>query len=178
MGFAGASVGSDRAEWAFGPFFICGPSMRKAPEELKAIVRRPVEAMGYELVGVELLRHGGSGLLLRVYIDSENGINLDDCSAVSHQLSGVLDVEDPIAENYDLEVSSPGLDRPLFELTHFDRFKGQKARLKLMTPVEGRRKLQGILAGIEGDSVLVDEAGELYRVPFEQIDTARLVPDF
>ena len=168
----------DRSEWAFGPFFICGPSMRKAPEELKAIIRRPVEAMGYELVGAELLRSGGSGLLLRVYIDSGNGINLDDCSAVSHQLSGVLDVEDPIAENYDLEISSPGLDRPLFELAHFDRFKGQKARLKLMTPVEGRRKLQGILAGVEGGSVLMDEAGELYRIPFEQIDTARLVPDF
>lgn len=142
------------------------------------MIQRSVEAMGYELVGVELFRGGRPGLLLRVYIDSGNGIDLDDCSAVSHQLGGVLDVEDPIAENYDLEVSSPGLDRPLFELAHFDRFKGRKARLKLMTPVEGRRKLQGVLAGIEGDSVLVDEAGELYRIPFDQIDTARLVPDF
>ena len=152
--------------------------MRQAPEELKQIIRRPVEAMGYELVGVELLRGGGSGLLLRIYIDSESGIDLDDCSAVSHQLSGVLDVEDPIAENYSLEVSSPGLDRPLFELEHFQRFKGQKVRLKLMTPVEGRRKLQGILAGIAGESVLVDEAGELHRIEFDQIDTARLVPEF
>jgi len=152
--------------------------MRQAPEELKQIIRRPVEAMGYELVGVELLRGGGSSLLLRVYIDRENGIDLDDCSAVSHQLSGVLDVEDPIAENYSLEVSSPGLDRPLFELEHFQRFMGRKVRLKLMSPVEGRRKLQGILAGIEGESVLVDETGELYRVAFDQIDTARLVPEF
>ena len=169
---------SDRPKWAFGPFFICGLGMRKAPEELKAILRRSVEAMGYELVGVELLRGGGSGLLLRVYIDSGNGINLGDCSAVSHQLSGVLDVEDPIAENYELEISSSGLDRPLFELVHFDRFKGQTVCLKLVTPVEGRRKLQGVLAGIEGGRVLVNEGGELYRIPFERIDTARLVPDF
>jgi len=151
--------------------------MRQAPEELQRLIRRPVEAMGYELVGVELFRRG-SGLLLRIYIDSENGIVLDDCSAVSHQLSGVLDVEDPIAENYDLEVSSPGLDRPLFEPAHFDRFKGHKARLKLTTPVGGRRKLQGILVGIDGECVLVDEAGEQYRVPLQQIDTARLVPEF
>jgi len=152
--------------------------MRSAPESLKTLIRRPVEAMGYELVGVELFRKGKSGMLLRVYIDSENGINLDDCSAVSHQLSGVLDVEDPITENYDLEVSSPGLDRPLFELEHFARFRGHQANLKLAVPVAGRRKLRGILAGTEENSVLLEEDGELYRVPLDQIDTARLVPDF
>lgn len=152
--------------------------MRRAPEGLNIIVRRPVEAMGYELVGVELFRKGASGLVLRVYIDSENGITLDDCSAVSHQLSGVLDVEDPISENYDLEISSPGLDRLLFEPAQFERFKGQKARLKLITPMEGRRKLEGLLAGTEGDTVLLDAAGEMVRIPLELIDTARLLPEF
>lgn len=166
------------AEWAIGPFFICGEEMRRPPEDLKQLIRRPVEAMGYELVGVELFRKGGSGLTLRVYIDGENGINLDDCGAVSHQLSGVLDVEDPIAEEYDLEVSSPGLDRPLFDLEHFERFKGQKARLKLMTLVNGRRKLEGVLAGCEGGDVLIDVEGETLRVPADQIDTARLMPEF
>ena len=152
--------------------------MRRAPESLNTIVRRPVEAMGYELVGVELFRKGASGLVLRVYIDSENGITLDDCGAVSHQLSGVLDVEDPISENYDLEISSPGLDRPLFELAHFERFKGQTARLKLLAPMDGRKKLEGMLAGTEGDTVLLDAAGEMFRIPFELIDTARLLPEF
>ena len=152
--------------------------MRRAPESLNTIVRRPVEAMGYELVGVELFRKGASGLVLRVYIDSENGITLDDCGAVSHQLSGVLDVEDPISENYDLEISSPGLDRPLFELAHFERFKGQTARLKLLAPMDGRKKLEGMLAGTAGDTVLLDAAGEMFRIPFELIDTARLLPEF
>jgi ribosome maturation factor RimP len=167
----------DQYEWAVGPFFICGLSMRGASEELKALIRRPVEAMGYELVGVQLMNKGRAGFLLRVYIDHEGGITLDDCSAVSHQLSGVLDVEDPIRENYDLEVSSPGLDRPLFELAHFDRFKGRKAHVKLALPLNGRRKLEGVLVGTEDGHVLLDEAGVLHRLAFGQIDKARLVPD-
>jgi len=152
--------------------------MRKAPDDLTALIRLPVEAMGYELVGVELFRKGKSGMAVRIYIDHADGINLDDCGAVSHQVSGVLDVEDPIPDNYDLEVSSPGLDRPLFELEHFDRFCGSRARLKLLVQVAGRRKLEGILEGTEGDTVLLNEADVVHRVPFMQIDTARLVPEF
>jgi ribosome maturation factor RimP len=152
--------------------------MRRAPELLDGLIRRPVEAMGYELVGVQLIRKGRRGSVLRVYIDHADGIDLDDCSRVSHQLSGVLDVEDPIAETYDLEVSSPGLDRPLFEPAHFERFKGRQVRLKLATAVFGRKKLEGTLLGIDGDSVLLDEAGERFRVAFGQIDSARLVPEF
>lgn len=141
------------------------------------LIRRPVEAMGYELVGVELFRRGRSSYLLRIYIDSDEGIKLDDCAAVSHQLSGVLDVEDPIAGSYDLEVSSPGLDRPLLEFAHFERFRGSQVKLRLLSLVSGRRKLQGILVGTEGQDVLVEEAGERYRIPFAEIDAARLVPD-
>lgn len=152
--------------------------MRKAPEELQILVRKTVEAMGYELVGVELFRKGAAGLVLRIYIDSEQGIGLEDCSAVSHQISGVLDVEDPIAENYDLEVSSPGLDRPLFELEHFDRFAGSRARLKLAALVQGRRKMEGVLAGTESGSVLLEADGEMHRIPMADIESARLVPDF
>ena len=152
--------------------------MRKAPDELTGLIRRSVEAMGYELVGVELFRKGNSGLTLRLYIDHADGINLDDCGAVSHQISGVLDVEDPIAEQYALEVSSPGLDRPLFEVEHFDRFRGSKVRLKLTAPLDGRRKLEGVLAGTEKDTVLLQDADELRRVPMALIDTARLKPEF
>lgn len=160
-------------------FLFVARHMRKAGEVLQNLIRRPVEALGYELVGIELFGKGGrAGRVLRVYIDREGGIGLDDCSLVSHQLSGILDVEDPIADHYDLEVSSPGLDRPLFEAAHFERFKGRRARVKLATPLQGKRKLDGILAGIDGDSLLLEEREAVYRIPFEQIESARLVPDF
>ena len=97
--------------------------MRHAPGNIQAIVEPVVTSLGYELVGVEFLMQGHSGLL-RVYIDDEDGIQVNDCQRVSHQLSGVLDVEDVIKGKYQLEVSSPGLDRPLFTAEHFERFQG------------------------------------------------------
>ena len=93
-------------------------------------------------------------------------------------MSGVLDVDDPIRGHYYLEVSSPGFDRPLFYPEHFERFKGCKARLKLATKFAGRRKFVGVLGGVEGDCVVIEEQGETHRVPLDQIDTARLVPEF
>jgi ribosome maturation factor RimP len=131
--------------------------------------------MGYELVGIEFdsrLR------VLRVYIDQEAGIQLDDCSRVSYQVSGMLDVEDPVPGNYQLEISSPGLDRPLLKLTHFERFTGSLARIQLRRPIQERRRLKGRLAGIEGNEVLVEEDNETVRIPFDAIDKARLVPEF
>ena len=116
--------------------------MRHVPEKLQDLIESVVSSLGYELVGVEYLTQGRGGLL-RVYIDSEDGINLDDCSRVSHQLSGVLDVEDVIRGQYQLEVSSPGLDRPLFSLAHFERFVGQQVKLKLAVPIHGQRKFRG-----------------------------------
>lgn len=142
------------------------------------LVRGVVEPMGYELVGVEHLSQGESGDLLRIYIDKDIGVGLEDCTAVSHQLSGVLDVEDPIAGEYNLEVSSPGLDRPLFELAHFQRFAGQEIKLKLSRALDGRRNFRGLLMGVEGDTVLMQVDGETYRLPYGQIDSARLVPKF
>ncbi len=134
--------------------------------------------MGYELVGVEHRPQGGGSELLRVYIDKPAGIGLEDCTAVSHQLSGVLDVEDPIAGEYALEVSSPGLDRPLFDLAHFEHFAGSQAKVKLNRALDGRRNFRGQLVGVEGDDVLMLVDGETYRLPFGQIDSARLVPEF
>jgi ribosome maturation factor RimP len=160
------------------PIFYLGDCMRSVPEKLNALVRQEVELLGYELVGVELLSQGKGGSLLRIYIDHADGITLDDCAEVSHQVSGVLDVEDPIKENYRLEVSSPGLDRPLFELAHFERFKGSRVKLKTRSKIDNRHRFSGMLQGVEESQVLIEEDGSSYRIPFEEIDSARLIPEF
>jgi len=152
--------------------------MRSAPDNLSQLLVQVVESMGYELVGVEMLNRKKSGVLLRIYIDRDNGITLDDCSAVSHQISGVLDVEDPIEANYNLEVSSPGSDRPLFKEEHYERFTGRKVRIKLRMMLQGQRRFEGVLAGVQGENVFIEVAGERLALPFDQIETARLVPDF
>ncbi|MEJ2394180.1 MAG: ribosome maturation factor RimP [Candidatus Thiodiazotropha sp.] len=152
--------------------------MRSAPEKLRLLVKQEVELLGYELVGIEFTSQGKGASLLRIYIDHADGITLDDCVEVSHQVSGVLDVEDPIKENYQLEVSSPGLDRPLFELAHFERFKGSKVRVKTRTKIENRHRFTGVLGGVEENQVLIEEDGTCYRIPFEEIDSAKVVPEF
>ena len=164
-------------EWATGPFFVCTEKMKGNPK-LTEMVRNVVEPMGYELVGCELVPQGKSGSIFRVYIDHEQGITLDDCSTVSHQLSGVLDVEDPIRGNYNLEISSPGLDRPLFEAEHFDRFAGNRVAVKMQLAVLGRKNFKGLLLSREGDDIQVEVDGEVYDLPINQIDQARLIPDF
>ncbi|MEN8179209.1 MAG: ribosome maturation factor RimP [Pseudomonadota bacterium] len=152
--------------------------MRSAPEKIVRLLRAEVELLGYELVAVELVGQGKGGMLLRVYIDHEDGINLDDCAQVSHQVSGVLDVEDPIREHYRLEVSSPGIDRPLVEEAHFTRFAGQKVRIKTRSKIDNRHRFSGVLQGVEEHRVLIEDDGVLYRLPMDEIETARLVPEF
>jgi len=133
--------------------------------------------MGYELVGVEYLTGYQGGNLLRVYIDSDQGIKMEDCSRVSHQLSGVLDVEDPIQAEYNLEVSSPGMDRPLFEEEHFERFTGHQANIRLAHGIGSRRRYKGLLKGIEDGNVLLEVEDELISLPLDSISEARLVPE-
>ena len=152
--------------------------MRSAPEGLTEMIRQVVESLDYELVGVELLQRPKAGGLLRVYIDRPEGITLDDCSEVSHRVSGILDVEDPIRGRYDLEISSPGLDRPLFGKEQFLKFKGHRVSVKLLAKVAGRRRITGILEGLEDENVLLAEGGERYSLPLDKIDVARLVPEF
>ncbi len=147
----------------------------KMPDRLTRLIEPVVVGMGYELVGVEFDTHQR---VLRVYIDCEDGIQVDDCSKVSHQLSGLLDVEDPIPGNYHLEVSSPGMDRPLFTLEHFKRFEGALARIQLLRPMDGRRRFKARLQGVQGDKVRFLEGETPFEVPFESIDRARIVPDF
>jgi len=115
---------------------------------------------------------------LRVYIDNEDGISVEDCQTVSYHVSGVLDVEDPIKEHYTLEVSSPGLDRLLFKPKDFERFTGQVVKLRLSYPIEGQRKFKGRLMGIQGDNVVIVQDDQEISLPFDQIEQARLVPDY
>jgi len=152
--------------------------MGSAPESLVSMIRSSVEPMGYELVGVEYLSQGASGHTLRIYIDHVDGITVDDCVAVSHQVSGVLDVEDPIHGNYDLEVSSPGLDRPLFYKEHFERFIGHQVKVVMHSSVEGRRRFKGLLKGVKDDELLLVVDDQEFVLPLEQIEKARLVPEF
>lgn len=166
--------------------FICGPwalflfqrKMVMRPDNLTDLVKVTVESLGYELVGVEYEPSGKEGSVLRLYIDQEDGITLDDCAAVSHQVSGMLDVEDPIKGTYKLEVSSPGLDRPLFSKDDFDRFAGKRVRLSLYRKKDGRRRFNGVLEGTRGDAILLDIDGERYELPLDQIEKARLVPEY
>lgn len=151
--------------------------MRQAENRLTQMTRSVVEPMGYELVGVEYFQRG-NGAILRVYIDTAQGITLDDCTAVSHQLSGVLDVEDPIQGRYDLEVSSPGLDRPLFGIEHYERFRGRKAKVKLAAKLDERRNFEGVLGGVCDGRLLLEVDGGIRELPLEMIESARLVPEF
>ncbi len=156
--------------------------MQPVDSTLTLLARRVVEPMGFELVAVEYFQRGG-GATLRVYIDHPDGIDLDDCTAVSHQLSGVLDVEDPLQGQYDLEVSSPGLDRPLVFPEHFRRFVGQRVKVRLAEKVEGRRNLEGVLLGLAEDgpgdgTVRLEAEGRTWELPLGAVESARLIPDF
>jgi ribosome maturation factor RimP len=152
--------------------------MRKAPPQLTSLVKATVEGLGYELVGVELLARPKAGHLLRVYIDAEGGVGLGDCEKVSHQLGGVLDVEDPIAGEYALEVSSPGLDRPLFDAGQFARFIGSVARVRMAVAVDGRNNWKGTITAVDGDEVVLRVDDEDVRLPVARMASARLVPEF
>ncbi len=151
--------------------------MRRAPDHLINLIEPVVTGMGYECVGVEYLADQQDSVL-RVYIDADGGILLNDCSKVSHQLSGVLDVDDPISSNYRLEVSSPGTDRPLFTLDQFDRFRGNVAKVSLLTSMNGRRNLIGILDGLKGESVVLKLEEDIWEIPFGKIRKACLAPDY
>jgi ribosome maturation factor RimP len=145
-------------------------------EEIRQLLEPTLAAMGYELVDLEA-RIGGRKGLLRLYIDKPDGVGLDDCERVSHQVSGVLDVEDPIPGEYVLEVSSPGLNRPLKRPEHFERFTGSEAKISMKAPLDGRRRFRGRLEGVEDGYVVVRVDGEPYRLRIADIDKARLVPE-
>lgn len=148
------------------------------PLHIAEMLEPAIRSLGYELVGVEYQSGGKGGGLLRIYIDNEQGITAEDCQKVSYQVSGVLDVEDPIQGHYTLEVSSPGLDRMLFRPGDFERFAGQQVKLKVAYPIEGQRKFKGRLVGLKEQNVIIEQEDQTVSLPFEQIEVARLVPDY
>lgn len=143
-------------------------------QQLQELIEPAVAGLGYELWGVQLLSQGRF-TTLRIFIDSPMGINVDDCAKVSHQVSGILDVEDPIQNHYTLEVSSPGIDRPLFTLEQFRRYIGEEVAVRLRIPFEGRRKFAGLLTAVEADDIVVRIDDEEYLLPFESIERANIV---
>ena len=167
----------EAASLGYRPFFyVLGVGLSTLEQKLTELISAPVEALGYELVGIEFVR--GRTSTLRIYIDSEDGINVDDCADVSHQVSAVMDVEDPITVPYHLEVSSPGLDRPLFTAEHYARFTGDEVSLVLRMAVQNRRKWQGIIKSVEGEMITVNVEGNDEVFALSNIQKANLVPHF
>ena len=146
-------------------------------EQLQALLAPVVEALGYQCWGVEFISQGRHSLL-RVYIDHPDGILVDDCEKVSRQMSGVLDVEDPISSDYTLEVSSPGMDRPLFTLEQYAAHVGDQVKIRLRSPFEGRRNFQGLLRGVEEQDVVVLVDDHEYLLPIDMIDKTNIIPRF
>lgn len=135
-----------------------------------------VAVCGYELWGLEFFPQGKRSCL-RIYIDGPEGVSVDGCAQVSHQVSGVLDVEDPIAGEYTLEVSSPGWDRPLFTLSQYERFVGGEVLVRLLAPLDGRRRYKGVLQQIQDEVLDLLVEGKVVQVPFAQIDKGNVVPN-
>jgi len=144
--------------------------------ELTRLLTPTVEGLGYELADLEL-RTGGKDGILRVFIDRQpEGIGIEDCEAVSRQVSAILDVEDPISSNYRLEVSSPGLDRRLTKPEHYQRFMVEELQVKLRFPLDGRRNFRGPLKEADDEKIKVEVDGESYSLPIATIESARLIP--
>ena len=143
--------------------------------ELARFLEPAIERMGYELCDLEV-KLGGRDGVLRIFIDKPEGVVLEDCEAVSRQVSAMLDVEDPLPGRYALEVSSPGLDRRLSKPAHFQRYLGEDVKIKLRLPLDGRRNFRGALRAASEGSVEIEVDGKIHSLPIETIELARLVP--
>lgn len=135
------------------------------------------DALGYEILTVEMA--GGDSSILRIYIDSPNGITVEDCAQASHQFSAILDVEDPISSKYYLEVSSPGLDRPLSKPEHFKMVQGEQVKIRMRTLIDGRKRFMGdvVVADESAVTIKVEEGNDI-ELPYADMDRARVVPVF
>ena len=145
-------------------------------DELKKLLEPTIERQGFELSDLEA-NLGGKGGVIRIFIDHPDGIDLEDCEKVSLAVSALLDVEDPLPGQYNLEVSSPGLDRKLTKVEHFQRFEGETLKVHMRFPIEGRKRFRGTLVSSDDENIVVEVDGESHALPMATIDTARLVPD-
>jgi ribosome maturation factor RimP len=144
---------------------------------LVQLTQPSIEAMGFELIGVEYIRAGNNSIV-RFYIDHADGIEVDHCAEVSRQISSILDVDDPIQSHYSLEVSSPGIERPLFTLEHYLNFIGEKVQVKLRMPMNGLFKLVGKIVAVESSLITFDVADKLITVSIDNIRQANIIVDF
>jgi ribosome maturation factor RimP len=160
--------------------------MTDKANEIAALLAPTVTSLGLELLGAEYLPSPG-GAMLRLYIDvpadstggeEPRAVTIEDCEAVSREVSAQLDVEDPISSHYTLEVSSPGIDRPLFGAAQFARFAGESAKVTLRLPQDGRRRLQGEIVRVDGENITFNVDGNEFTVRADNIEKARLVPDW
>jgi ribosome maturation factor RimP len=148
--------------------------VKRSERQIADLLEPTITALGLELWGVEHISQGRHSVL-RIYIDNPDGISIEDCERVSRQVSAVLDVEDPIAGEYNLEVSSPGADRRLFSLEQFNLYVGNEVSVRLRTPIEGRRKLQGRISEVTENTVCLEVDSVIYQCPFEAVEKANLV---
>jgi ribosome maturation factor RimP len=195
--------GADGPLFCFSAAEIVDARLRRAfsimRDALMRLLEPPIEALGFEVLDIEFARVGRGGTL-RIFIDrlvhadarepvdrgtsgaendevpSQGGISVDDCAAVSHAVSEVLDAEDPIDGHYTLEVSSPGLDRVLRKRAHFERFVGERVFVELKLPIEGRRRYAGELKSVVGETIVVEVDGQAHELPLDRIQKARLRP--
>lgn len=151
--------------------------MATLEQRLTELFEAPVTALGFELWGVEFIR-AGKHSTLRVYIDGPHGVSVDNCVEISQQISAVLDVEDPISSEYYLEVSSPGLDRSLLKIEHFQRYIGENATIVLRMAMNNRRKYKGTIKQIDGEMITITVDGQDEIIAFANIQQANLVPNF
>jgi len=138
------------------------------------MLKPTVEALGFDLWGIEYLSQGRHSVLC-IYIESDKGITVDNCAEVSHQVGSILDVEDAISGEYSLEVSSPGMDRLLFKLDQYSAYVGEEIEIRLRSPFDGRRKFKGELKGIEGEDIVVQVDNHEFLLPYDAIEKARIV---
>lgn len=157
-------------------FYAVEVFLTSLEQQLTDMLQGPVMALGFELVGVEYIRSRNP--ILRVYIDSENGITVDDCADVSRQVSAVLDVEDPIKDAYNLEVSSPGMDRPLFTIEHYQKFIGEEVVVSLRIIVANRRNWKGIIKAVNDEMITLTVDGNDETFALSNIQKANIVPKF
>ncbi len=144
-------------------------------DELEKLLEPTIDRLGYELSDLEV-KLGGKGGVIRIFIDHPEGIGIDDCEKVSQAISALLDVEDPVPGHFDLEVSSPGWNRKLTKVKHFQRFTGETVKVEMRFPIAGRKRFRGTLLSSDDENIVVDVDGVSHTLPMATIDTARLVP--